>query len=111
MSDFETEGTTSVFMLARSQRGCMPEEVLFENELHRSRSDVADYLRAVADKLDAGDQVTLSAGDQTVTMDPPSSLDFEVKAERETGSGADELSIELELEWGEDDQPDELDVS
>lgn len=89
----------------------MPEEILFENEIRRSRSDVANYLRAVADKLDAGDPVTLTAGDQSVTMDPPSSVDFEVKAERETGTGADELSIELELEWSDDDQPDELDVS
>ncbi|MFB6269179.1 MAG: amphi-Trp domain-containing protein [Halobacterium sp.] len=89
----------------------MSEEILFENELHRSRSDVADYLRAIADKLDAGDPVTLTAGDQSVTVDPPASVDFEVKAERETGAGADELSVELELEWSDDDRPDELDVS
>jgi amphi-Trp domain-containing protein len=89
----------------------MPEEVLFEHEQRRSRSDAADYLRAIADKLDDGGEVTLSAGDQSVTLDPPDTVDFEVKAERETSSGADELSIEVELEWGADDVDGELDVS
>lgn len=91
----------------------MPEEVLFSTELRRSRSDVADYLRAVADKLEGEDPVTLTSGDQSVTLDPPASVDFEVKAERETSTsgGSDELSIELELEWHDDDRPDELDVS
>ncbi|WP_336038009.1 amphi-Trp domain-containing protein [Halobacterium yunchengense] len=91
----------------------MPEEVLFETELRRSRAEVADYLRAVADKLDADEPVTLTSGDESVTMDPPASVDFEVKAERETsaGGGNEELSIELELEWSDADRPDELDVS
>lgn len=91
----------------------MPEETLFETELRRSRGEVADYLRTVADKLDGDGPVTLTAGDESVTVDPPESVDFEVKAERETdaGGGAGERSIELELEWREDDQPDELDVS
>lgn len=82
----------------------MPEEVLFENESRQSRADVATYLRALADKLDTGDAVTLRAGAEKLTLDVPPSVDFEVKAERETGSGADELSIEVELEWNEGDE-------
>ena len=90
----------------------MPEEVLIETETRQSRTDAANYLHAVADKLAAGDQVSLSAGDQEITIDPPSSVDFEVKVERETGSGPDELSIEFELEWDEgDDTAGDLDVS
>ena len=81
----------------------MPEEVLFESELRQDRSEVADYLRTVADKLDAGESLTLSAGGDTVTLDPPASVTFEVKAELETGSGPDEKSVEFELEWAEGD--------
>ncbi|MFC3476908.1 amphi-Trp domain-containing protein [Halobacterium litoreum] len=91
----------------------MPEEVIFESESTQSRSDVANYLRTVADKLDAGGDLTLSAGDQSVTLDPPTNVAFEVKAERETGSGADELSVEFELEWadGEDAASGDLDIA
>ena len=82
----------------------MPEEVLFESESVQSRSDVAAYLRQVADHLEAGDAITLKAGEQTVTLDPPSRPTFEVKAEREgPAGGPGELSIEFELEWPEDD--------
>ncbi|MFB6125278.1 MAG: amphi-Trp domain-containing protein [Halanaeroarchaeum sp.] len=85
----------------------MPETVLFESESRQSRAAVADYLRSVADKLDAGDAVTLAAGEQSVTLDPPGTVAFEVKAERETGTGAPELSVEFELEWTEGESADE----
>ncbi|WP_435358796.1 amphi-Trp domain-containing protein [Haloarchaeobius sp. DFWS5] len=81
----------------------MPEEVLFKTEAKQSRADIASLLRDVADKLDAGEPITLSAGEQSVTLDPPARPEFEVKAERETSKGATqgELSIEFELEWDE----------
>ena len=82
----------------------MPEEVLFKTERRMDRNDVANYLRTVAEKLEAGGDITLSAGDQSVTLAPPAQPTFEVKAERETpsGGGSGELSIEFELEWDED---------
>ncbi len=79
----------------------MPEEVIFKTETSNSRSDVAAYLRQVADKLDTGEPVSLAAGDQSVDLDIPGTVTFEVKAERETGDGAPELSVEFELEWDE----------
>ncbi|MFD1598359.1 amphi-Trp domain-containing protein [Halobellus rarus] len=82
----------------------MPEEVLFKSETPQSREAIASYLRSVADKLDAGDPVTLTAGEQSVTMDPPAQPTFEVKAEREgPAEGPGELSIEFEIEWDEGD--------
>lgn len=77
----------------------MPEEVLFVHETRSTRADVADYLRTVADSLDAGNDLTLSDGGESVTVSPPDSVEFEVKVERE-GS---EKSVEFELEWGEGD--------
>ncbi|RXK51327.1 amphi-Trp domain-containing protein [Halorientalis pallida] len=81
----------------------MPEKVLFETERVQRREDVATYLRTVADKLDDGGPITLESGDQSVTMEPPANVEFEVKAEREGPTDSPgELSIELELEWDED---------
>lgn len=81
----------------------MPEEILFETESKQARADVASYLRTVADRLEAGGELTLEAGGQSVTVDPPDRPTFEVKVERETpsGGGQAELSIEFELEWRE----------
>ncbi|WP_135824402.1 amphi-Trp domain-containing protein [Halorussus ruber] len=81
----------------------MPEEVLFKTERRMNRTEVASYLRTVAEKLESGGDISLSAGDQSVTLAPPAQPTFEVKAERETpsGGGQGELSIEFELEWDE----------
>jgi len=80
----------------------MPETVLFESEQPSSRADVASYLRTVADRLESGQAVTLEAGEESITMDPPESVEFEVKAEREgPADGTGELSMEFELEWDE----------
>ena len=79
----------------------MPEEVLFETEGSMERNEIASYLRTVADRLDASESVGLEAGDQQVTLDPPARPTFEVKAERETNGGPDELSVEFEIEWDE----------
>jgi amphi-Trp domain-containing protein len=81
----------------------MPEEVLFKSEQTQSRSEIATLLRRVADNLDSGESITLRAGSEEVTMDPPERPTFEVKAEREGPvDGPGELSVEFELEWDED---------
>ncbi|MFB6071588.1 MAG: amphi-Trp domain-containing protein [Halobacterium sp.] len=92
----------------------MPEEVLFESEVRQRRTEVADYLRTVAEKLEAGGSLTLSAGDQSVTLDPRETVDFEVKAEEETEAGSPpERSVEFELEWreGKGEPAGDLDIS
>lgn len=80
----------------------MPEEIRFKSESVQSRSEIADYLRTVADSLEAGGEVTFSAGDQSTAVEPPESASFEVKVEREgPADSAGELSVELEIEWDE----------
>jgi amphi-Trp domain-containing protein len=78
------------------------EEVLFEHERRQSRTEVAAVLRDVADRLEAGEAVTLSAGGDSMTLEVPAEPTFEVKVERET-NGSTELSVEFELEWKEGD--------
>ncbi len=91
----------------------MPEEILFEDERRQTRAEVARYFRSVADKLDADEAITFTAGDRTVTVEPPARPTFEVKVERETARGAEtgELSVELELEWDEDETAEGGDLS
>ncbi|WP_331236564.1 amphi-Trp domain-containing protein [Natronorarus salvus] len=78
----------------------MPEEVLFKVEQSMNRSEIAEYLRTVAEKLDGDGTLSLSSGDESVEMDVPERPEFEIKAERET-NGSTELSVEFELEWKE----------
>lgn len=81
----------------------MPEEVIFESETEMDRAEIAGYLRQVADSMDAGDPITLSAGDQSTTLNPSARPAFEVKVEREgPADGPTELSVEFEIEWPED---------
>ena len=81
----------------------MPEEVLFKSESSQPRADVAATLRAVAEKLEGGEAITLKANGESVTLEPPARPTFEVKAEREgPADGPGELSVEFELEWPED---------
>ena len=83
----------------------MPEVVLFETESKQTRSDIATYLRQIADNLDAGEEITLQAGSESVTVDPPAQPTFEIKVEREGPEGGPyERSIELELEWDENSE-------
>jgi len=85
----------------------MPEEVLFKSESKLDRAEIASLLRRVADNLDADEAITLSAGSESVTLEPPARPTFEVKAEREGPTDAPgELSIEFELEWDEDGSDD-----
>jgi amphi-Trp domain-containing protein len=80
----------------------MPEEILFETEQRLDRSEIAAHLRRVADSLDAGEDLTFTAGGESVTLSPPERPTFEVKAEREgPADGPGERSVEFELEWDE----------
>ena len=80
----------------------MPEEVLFKDERDKQRDEVANYLRTVADKLDSGGQLSLDTGNDSITVDVPDRVEFEVKVEREgPDGGPKEIGFELEMEWPE----------
>lgn len=79
----------------------MPEEVIFETEREQTRGEIAATLRSVADKLDAGEDITIRAGEESVSLDVPERPTFEIKAEREGRPPSTELSVEFELEWDE----------
>ncbi len=74
------------------------EEVLFKSEEPKSRSDVAVFLRQLADKVEAG-EVILRQGDQEQQVRIPQNLVLETKLERETKRDGEKMSLEVELEW------------
>ena len=57
----------------------MPEETLFAFERDMTTAEVAEYLRTVADRLDASEELTLDSGTESVTLTPPSRIEFEVE--------------------------------
>lgn len=62
-----------------------------------NRAEIAAYLRAVAERLDDGEDLRLDADGQGVTLSPSGRATFEVKVEREiSGGGPAELSVEFE---------------
>jgi len=81
----------------------MPEETLFEFERDMDVAEVAQYLRTVADHLEAGDEFTLESGTESITLTPPNRVEFEVEVERETSTSGKsaEIELEFELEWDE----------
>ena len=81
----------------------MVEEVLFETEQRMERGDIAAMFRQIAESLESGAPIALSAGEQSIELEVPQRPTFEVKAERE---GQNELSVEFELEWREGEGED-----
>lgn len=81
------------------------EQTVLKTEQTQSRDEVAAYLRRIADKLQEGEPITVQGGGESASLDIPDRLEFEVKVEEETASG--EMSLELELEWGESQTDDE----
>ena len=87
-----------------------------ETEEQRTRAEVAEYLRGLADQLDAGGPVELALGGTSVSLDPTEPITFKLEGESDWSEGETEAkqSIEFELVWWRDAQTaDEarLDVS
>lgn len=73
----------------------------FEYERERTRSEVANYFRQLADGLDGNDKLTLVFGEQSVAMNPPQTLHFRVETDTDSSwlSGDDGRSVHIELGW------------
>jgi len=83
------------------------ERVLFEMEKKMDGTEIAEYLRKIADKMENGESIRLESGDQTVELVTDRPAEFEVKVEEEDS----EESLELEIEWDcEDKQEEDLSI-
>ncbi|WP_254524891.1 amphi-Trp domain-containing protein [Natrinema caseinilyticum] len=72
-----------------------------ETEARRSRSEIADYFRELADQLEGDGDVTLELEGQTVRLDPTEPVTFKLEGESDWSDGDTEAkqSIEFELVW------------
>jgi amphi-Trp domain-containing protein len=86
-------------------RDIMTEEVLFKFEQKMSKTEIAEHLDRISEKLKSGEAVKLSS-DTEIELNPSQQPDFEIKVERE----GDEISLELELEWNEGEEKSSLEV-
>lgn len=72
-----------------------------ETEAQKSRAEIADYLRELADQLDGTGNVTLNLGEAEVRLNPSDPITFKLEGESDWSEGEAEAkqSIEFELVW------------
>lgn len=73
------------------------ETILFKSEEKKSRRDIADTLRTIADKLDQG-RLILKQDENETRVEFPDQMTLELKVEEEQGKKL-KKSLEIELEW------------
>ena len=73
------------------------ETVLFKSEEKKMRSEIANTLRQLAEKVEHGSLI-LSRDTESVTLEFPENMTLEIKAEEETKRKT-KRSLEIELEW------------
>jgi amphi-Trp domain-containing protein len=82
----------------------MPE---IETQAVKSRTEVAEYLRKLADQLDGGGDMLPELGGRSVTVNPTEPLVLELEGEWDPTVAAATESIEFELVWGPDADTEE----
>jgi amphi-Trp domain-containing protein len=73
------------------------ETVLFKTEEKKTAGEISQTLRLIADRIDAG-AMTLSQGENEVTVEFPSTMEIQLKVEEEQGTRL-KKKFEVELEW------------
>jgi len=72
----------------------MTEKTLFKFEKKMTKSEIAEHLDQISEKLKSGEPITFNS-DKSIELNPSETSEFEIKVEEE-GS---ETSLELEIEW------------
>jgi len=75
-----------------------------ETEEQKTRSEIASYLRNLADQLDSGGNISLELGNQSVSLNPTEPITFKLEGESDWRQGDPQAkqSIEFELVWRRD---------
>lgn len=74
--------------------------VLVKSDQRKNLSDVAVFLRELADKVESG-QVTLVQGGQDVVVDLPETVSFELEYYEQPKKHSLKKQLEIELQWSE----------
>ena len=73
-------------------------EVVFETENEHPRDEIAEYLEQVAENLRHG-EVTIVAGDEEVSVEPPEEAVFEVSVGHDERDDEETVKVRFEIEW------------
>jgi amphi-Trp domain-containing protein len=80
------------------------EKKLFKNEEQKNRTEVSEFLRQIADKIEEGRVVLRRAGEE-MTLELPYNLILEIQVEDEDKkSKGIQHSLEIEIKWFDDDK-------
>ncbi len=82
-------------------------EVIFKSEERKSRAEVVEFLRELAERLKEG-RLVFKKGEEEVVVEVPEEVVLELKAERKQKPGKTKGSFEVEIEWGEGGEKVEL---
>ncbi|MDV6378291.1 amphi-Trp domain-containing protein [Sporosarcina sp. GW1-11] len=81
--------------------------VLVDHEEKMSLANAAEFLESLAKKLREEGTFTLTQGDQTHEVTPASSVELEIKLEKQ----GDKHTFEVELEWREGENDSSISIS
>jgi amphi-Trp domain-containing protein len=76
----------------------MAKRKLFKSKEERDAAGVADFLRGLADKIEAG-EVVLMRGEQEVPLEVPDRIDLKVKAKEKDKKRGTRVTLKLTLKW------------
>lgn len=82
-------------------------ELLFKSDERKTLPDVAEFLRQLADKIEAG-EVVLQLGSEKVKLHLANTVQFEVEVEQKPKKHGKKQSLEIEIEWYEGDFGDSV---
>ena len=74
-------------------------EILMKSEEQKSRTEVASFLKDVAEKIESG-TIKLIQGEETIVLEIPENLTLELKVQEKTKEKkSKKKQLEIELEW------------
>ena len=75
---------------------------LFDSEAYHSLHEVAEFLRDLANSLEAG-EVTLRQGEQELSLTLPAQVELEIEVDKKVKRHTTKHSLEIEIDWKEED--------
>ena len=84
--------------------------IIFESEEPKNITEVAEFLRTLADRLAQG-RVTFQKGAEEVVLLFPQNVVLEIKVEQKQKKGKTKHHLEIEIEWVEGENTGPVSIS
>ncbi len=77
------------------------DKVLIDEKSNKSSKELSDFLRTVADKIDAG-MMTLTQGQETVELEFPNTMGFRFKIKDDISDSQTKRKVQIGFRWRTD---------